>query len=62
MLGHIHLLGCPMKKEYKVNNIFDEAGMTFNELISTFLLSFLDKEFNIYENNGIINTDIISNL
>ena len=49
-----------MKEEYKVNNIFDEAGMTFNELISTFLLSFLDKEFNICENNGIINTDIIS--
>lgn len=51
-----------MKKEYKVNNIFNENGVTFEELISTFLLSFLDKEFRLYENNGIINTDIISNL
>ena len=51
-----------MREEYKVNNIFNEAGMTFDELISTFLLSFLDKEFNIYENSGIIDTDIISNL
>ena len=51
-----------MREEYKVNNIFNEAGMTFDELISTFLLSFLDKEFNIYENSGIKDTDIISNL
>lgn len=51
-----------MENEYKVNNIFNETGVTFNELISNFLISFLDKEFNIYENNGIINTDIISSL
>ncbi len=51
-----------MEKEYKVNNIFNENGITLNELISNFLTSFLDKEFNLYENNGIINTDIISNL
>ncbi len=51
-----------MEKEYKVNNIFNENGITLNELIRNFLLSFLDKEFNNYENNGIINTDIISNL
>ena len=51
-----------MENEYKVNNIFNEKGVTLNELVSTFLISFLDKEFGIYENNGIINTDIISNL
>ena len=51
-----------MEKEYKVNNIFNEKGVTLNKLISTFLASFLDKEFNLYEVNGIINTDIISNL
>ena len=51
-----------MENEYKVNNIFNEAGVTLNELISNFLISFLDKEFNINENNGIINTDIISSL
>ncbi len=43
-----------MKEKYKVNNIFDEAGMTFNELVSTFLLSFLDRELDTYEINGII--------
>lgn len=51
-----------MEKEYKVNNIFNENGITLNELISNFLVFFLDKEFNNCENNGIINTDIISNL
>ena len=51
-----------MKEKYKVNNIFCETGVTFNELVSTFLESFLDKEFNNEEKNGIINTDIISNL
>lgn len=51
-----------MKKEYKVNNIYNENGVTFENLISTFLVSFLDKELGLYENNGIINTDIISNL
>ena len=51
-----------MESKDKVNNIFNETGVTLNELISNFLISFLDKEFNIYENNGIINTDIISSL
>ena len=51
-----------MEKEYKVNNIFNENGITLNELISNFLASFLDKEKKNHENNGIINTDIISNL
>ena len=37
-----------MEKEYKVNNIFNENGITLNELISNFLASFLDKEFNLY--------------
>lgn len=51
-----------MNKEYKVNNIFNETGVTLNELVSTFLLSFLDNEFSFNGNSGIINTDIISNL
>ena len=51
-----------MEKVYKVNNIFNESGVTLSELINSFLVSFLDKEFNKLENNGIINTDIISNL
>ena len=44
-----------MKEKYKVNTIFAETGVTLNELISSFLISFLDKEFNDY---GITNTDI----
>ena len=38
-----------MTKYHKVNNIFDESGITFNELINNFLLSFLDREFSIYD-------------
>ena len=51
-----------MDKGYKINNVFNEDGLTFNELISTFLVSFLDKQFNLYRKFGTINTDIISSL
>lgn len=51
-----------MEKEYKVNNIFNDEGLTFNEIINHFLVSFLDKEFSINLKNGIIDTDIISDL
>lgn len=51
-----------MEKEYKVNNIFNENGVSLDELISKFLASFLDKEFNNHKNNDIININIISNL
>lgn len=51
-----------MKENYKINNIYNDNGVTFNELINNFLTSFLDKEFMGIEINGIINTDIISNL
>jgi|GEM_PF-5830823 len=51
-----------MKENYKINNIYNDNGLTFNELINNFLTSFLDKEFMSIEINGIINTDIISNL
>lgn len=51
-----------MKEIYKINNIYNENGLTLNELINNFLTSFLDKEFMSIEKNDIINTDIISNL
>ena len=51
-----------MNTEYNINNVFNSNGITFNELISNFLISFLDKEFNIYGNNGRINTEMGSNL
>ena len=47
-----------MENEYKVNNIFNENGITLNELICNFLVFFLDKEFNNFENNAIINVDV----
>ena len=49
-------------KEYKVNNYFNESGISLNELINTFLLSFFDVEFAFTKNDGIINNDITSNL
>lgn len=51
-----------MKEIYKINNIYNENGLTFNELINNFFTSFLDKEFIGIEINGIINTDIIRDL
>ena len=33
-----------MKKEYTVNNIWNEKKIPINELINTYLLSFLEKE------------------
>ena len=50
-----------MKKEYRLNNIFNETGVTLNELISNFLISFLDKELGIL-NSNIKNTNIIRNI
>jgi len=51
-----------MDKDYVINNIFNENGVVFNDLIKSFLESFLDAELNIYEKNDIINNDVISNL
>lgn len=51
-----------MNKEYKINNIFNESGEKLSDIISKFLLSFLDKEFNKEESDGIMNTDIIPDL
>ena len=36
-----------MKKEYKINRIFNEKTKTINEIISDFLISFLDDELNM---------------
>ena len=44
-----------MNKEYKVNNIFNESGVTLNELISKFLVVFLDNEANLSKNNLVMN-------
>ena len=51
-----------MENSYKINSIYNSDGKTFSEIINSFLLSFLEKEFIFNENNAIINSDIISNL
>ena len=38
-----------MGKDFYVNIIFYESGITLNEIISNFLLAFLDKEFSILQ-------------
>lgn len=51
-----------MNKEYKVNNIFNESGVTLNELISGLLVFFLDNESNLSKNNLVMNHAMISNI
>lgn len=35
-----------MKKKYMVSSIFDESGVSLNEIISNFFISFLDEDLN----------------
>lgn len=51
-----------MHKKYQVNNIFNEEGLTLSEIISKFILSFLENDFELLKSDGIINTDIITSL
>lgn len=51
-----------MNKKYKVNNIFNESGVTLNELISKFLVFFLDNEANLSKDNLIMNHITIPNI
>ncbi len=43
-----------MKDKYKVNSIYKNEGVALNEVMNTFLISFLDREFN---NIGIFRYD-----
>lgn len=40
-----------MNKGYEVNNIFNNSGETLNDIVSTYLISFLDKELNEFESD-----------
>ena len=51
-----------MNKEYKVNNIFNEDGITLNDLISKIFTSFQDENLSLFESNDIMNLDIALNL
>ena len=56
------LIEVSMNKEYKVNNIFKEDGVTLNDLISKIFTSFQDEDLSLFESNDIINLDIALNL
>ena len=49
-------------ENYKFNSVYSNDGLTFSEIINSFLISFLENEFIFSENNAIINSNIISNL
>ena len=56
------LIEVSMNKEYKVNNIFNEDGITLNDLISKIFTSFQDEDLSLFESNDIMNLDIALNL
>lgn len=51
-----------MQNKYKVNNIFNNDGIPFNDLITKLVTSFLDQDLNLFESNDIITSDIDQNL
>lgn len=51
-----------MDKKYTVNNIYNDNGIFFNDLVSKLFTSFLDEDLNIFENHDIMNVDTILNL
>ena len=56
------LIEVSMNKEYKVNNIFNEDGITLNDFISKIFTSFQDEDLSLFESNDIMNLDIALNL
>jgi len=51
-----------MNKKYKINNIFNENGLTLNDLISKIFTSFQDEDLSLFESDDTINLDIALNL
>lgn len=47
--------------KFKINNIYNDSGKTLDEIISNFLLNFLDDELNFIDFGGIIKSDTILN-
>ena len=38
-----------MDKEYKVNNLYSDEKITFSEIITSYLISFLDNDLEVDE-------------
>ena len=51
-----------MKNKYIVNNIFNNNGILFQDLIKKIFTSFLNEDISLQENNDIIISDIVQNL
>lgn len=47
--------------KFRINNIYNDNGKTLDEIISNFLLNFLDNELNFIDFCGIIKLDTILN-
>lgn len=51
-----------MQEEYKVKIFFDDNGITLNDLMTKFLLNFLNADFDIYNKYDMMESDIVQNL
>lgn len=51
-----------MKNKYTVNNIFNNYGIPFTDLVAKILTSFLDEDLELVQNDDIIISDIVQNL
>ena len=51
-----------MKNKYIVNNIFNNDGILFTDLVAKIFTSFLDEDLELQENDDIIISDIVQNL
>ncbi len=47
--------------KFKINNIYKDDGKSLNEIVSRFLIAFLDENLKFYQVNDIMNSDIILN-
>ena len=51
-----------MKNKYTVNNIFNNDGIPFTDLVAKIFTSFLDEDLELVQNDDIIISDIVQNL
>ena len=50
-----------MKNKYKVNNIFNNDGISFNDLITKIFTSFLNEDLVLQESNDMIISNVVQN-
>ena len=48
-----------MKNKYIVNNIFNNDGILFQDLITKIFTSFLNEDISLQKNDDIISMDIV---